>query len=221
MRAPSNESREARTEGQHDFRHFFIYAPLSRGVFHARTSVVDTRVSSVTDPGVVILGADDVSRAISRISHEIIERNPVLDTLVIVGMQTGGTWIAQRLCALVNERQSHVVVPLGAIDISMYRDDYSLRPVVLSAPSEIPCDLTEKTVVLVDDVLFTGRTVRAALEALNDYGRPRAVQLAVMVDRGHRELPIRPDYVGKNIPTHAADEVSVGPDGITVKGVGE
>jgi len=106
---------------------------------------------------------------------------------------------------------------LGAIDISMYRDDYSLRPVVLSAPSEIPCDLTGRTVVLVDDVLFTGRTVRAALEALNDYGRPRAVQLAVMVDRGHRELPIRPDYVGKNIPTHATDEVSVGSEGITVK----
>ena len=178
-------------------------------------------MKTVTDPGVVILGADDVSRAISRISHEIIERNPVLDSLVIVGMQTGGTWIAQRLCALVNERQSTVRVPLGAIDISMYRDDYSLRPVVLSAPSEVPCDLTGRTVVLVDDVLFTGRTVRAALEALNDYGRPRAVQLAVMVDRGHRELPIRPDYVGKNIPTHATDEVSVGPDGITVKAAAE
>lgn len=174
-------------------------------------------MSAVTDPGVVILGADDVSRAISRIAHEIIERNSSLDNVVIVGMQTGGTWIAQRLCALVNERQSDVLVPLGAIDISMYRDDYSLRPVVLSAPSEIPCDLTGRTVVLVDDVLFTGRTVRAALEALNDYGRPRAVQLAVMVDRGHRELPIRPDYVGKNIPTQATDEVSVGSEGITVK----
>ena len=171
----------------------------------------------MTDLGVVILGADDVSRAISRIAHEIIERNSALDNVVIVGMQTGGTWIAQRLCAHVNERQSGVTVPLGAIDISMYRDDYSLRPVVLSAPSEIPCDLTGKTVVLVDDVLFTGRTVRAALEALNDYGRPRAVQLAVMVDRGHRELPIRPDYVGKNLPTQFSDEVTVGPDGITVK----
>lgn len=178
-------------------------------------------MSAVTDLGVVILGADDVSRAISRISHEILERNASLENLVIVGMQTGGTWIAERLCALINERQTSVVVPLGAIDISMYRDDYSLRPVVLSAPSEIPCDLTGRTVVLVDDVLFTGRTVRAALEALNDYGRPRAVQLAVMVDRGHRELPIRPDYVGKNIPTHLTDEVSVGPTGITVKGAGE
>lgn len=173
----------------------------------------------MTDSGVVVLGADDVSRAISRIAHEILERNAALGNVVIVGMQTGGTWIAQRLCDLVNERQSDVVVPMGAIDISMYRDDYSLRPVVLSAPSEIPCDLTGRTVVLVDDVLFTGRTVRAALEALNDYGRPRAVQLAVMVDRGHRELPIRPDYVGKNLPTQFSDEVTVGPDGITVKAV--
>lgn len=176
-------------------------------------------MSAVTDSGVVVLGADDVSRAISRIAHEILERNTALGNVVIVGMQTGGTWIAQRLCDLVNERQSDEVVPMGAIDISMYRDDYSLRPVVLSAPSEIPCDLTGRTVVLVDDVLFTGRTVRAALEALNDYGRPRAVQLAVMVDRGHRELPIRPDYVGKNLPTQFSDEVTVGPDGITVKAV--
>lgn len=178
-------------------------------------------MSAVTDPGVVILGADDVSRAVSRIGHEIIERNPVLDNVVIVGMQTGGMWIAQRFCELVNQRQSAVRVPLGAIDISMYRDDYSLRPVVLSAPSEIPCDLTGRTVVLVDDVLFTGRTVRAALEALNDYGRPRAVQLAVMVDRGHRELPIRPDYVGKNLPTQFSDEIAVGPDGITLRAAAE
>jgi pyrimidine operon attenuation protein/uracil phosphoribosyltransferase len=98
----------------------------------------------------------------------------------------------------------------------MYRDDFSLRPVVLSAPTDIPCDLTGKTVVLVDDVLFTGRTVRAALEALNDHGRPRAVQLAIMVDRGHRELPIRPDYVGKNIPTQFADEVTVSADGVEI-----
>jgi pyrimidine operon attenuation protein/uracil phosphoribosyltransferase len=107
----------------------------------------------------------------------------------------------------------------GAVDIAMYRDDFSLRPVVLSAPTDIPCDLTAKTVVLVDDVLFTGRTVRAALEALNDHGRPRAVQLAIMIDRGHRELPIRPDYVGKNIPTQFSDEVSVGPDGVVMTGV--
>lgn len=169
--------------------------------------------------GTEILGADDVSRAITRISHEIIERNADLSQVVIVGMQTGGVWIAQRLCDNVNRLNESVTVPLGAVDISMYRDDFSLRPVVLSAPTDIPVDLTGRTVVLVDDVLFTGRTVRAALEALNDHGRPRAVQLAVMVDRGHRELPIRPDYVGKNIPTHVSDEVSVGPEGVIVTAV--
>lgn len=169
--------------------------------------------------GIEILGADDVSRAITRISHEIVERNPDLSPVVIVGMQTGGVWIAQRLRDTVNRIAQGADVPLGAVDISMYRDDFSLRPVVLSAPTDIPLDLTGRTVVLVDDVLFTGRTVRAALEALNDHGRPRAVQLAVMVDRGHRELPIRPDYVGKNIPTHFSDEVSVGPEGVFVVAV--
>ncbi len=176
-------------------------------------------VSTVSAPAVAILDANDVSRAITRISHEIVERNPDLSRLVIVGMQTGGTWIARRLVENVNRIVDGANVPLGAVDISMYRDDFSLRPVVLSAPTDIPVDLTERVVVLVDDVLFTGRTVRAALEALNDHGRPRAVQLAVMVDRGHRELPIRPDYVGKNIPTHATDEVTVGPDGVTVTAV--
>jgi pyrimidine operon attenuation protein / uracil phosphoribosyltransferase len=169
--------------------------------------------------GTEILGADDVSRAITRISHEIVERNADLSSVVIVGMQTGGVWIAQRLRDTVNRIAVSVEVPFGAVDISMYRDDFSLRPLVLSAPTDIPIDLTGRTVVLVDDVLFTGRTVRAALEALNDHGRPRAVQLAVMVDRGHRELPIRPDYVGKNIPTHFSDEVSVGPEGVFVLAV--
>lgn len=173
-------------------------------------------MTTVSIQATEILGADDVSRAITRIAHEIVERNPSLEKVVVVGMQTGGTWIAERLCDNVNRIAEGADVPLGAVDISMYRDDYSLRPLVLSAPTDIPVDLTGRTVVLVDDVLFTGRTVRAALEALNDHGRPRAVQLAVMVDRGHRELPIRPDYVGKNIPTHATDQVTVGPDGVTV-----
>jgi pyrimidine operon attenuation protein/uracil phosphoribosyltransferase len=177
-------------------------------------------VSAVSTRAATVLTADDVSRAITRIAHEIVERNPVLDDMVIVGMQTGGTWIAARLVEAVNRIVPGADVPMGAVDISMYRDDFSLRPVVLSAPTDIPCDLTGRTVVLVDDVLFTGRTVRAALEALNDHGRPRAVQLAIMVDRGHRELPIRPDYVGKNIPTHASDEVAVGPDGVVVTGSG-
>lgn len=168
------------------------------------------------NPSTEILGADDVSRAITRIAHEIIERNSDLNSVVIVGMQTGGTWIAERLCEAIQRITNGTVLPLGAVDISMYRDDFSLRPIVLSAPTDIPVDLTERRVVLVDDVLFTGRTVRAALEALNDHGRPRAVQLAVMVDRGHRELPIRPDYVGKNIPTHPTDEVSVSVNGVFV-----
>lgn len=173
----------------------------------------------VSARNVSVMSADDVSRAITRIAHEIVERNPDCTDVVIVGMQTGGTWIAERLTALVNRITQSDVVLCGAVDIAMYRDDFSLRPVVLSAPTDIPCDLTGKTVVLVDDVLFTGRTVRAALEALNDHGRPRAVQLAIMIDRGHRELPIRPDYVGKNIPTQFSDEVSVGPDGVVMAGV--
>jgi pyrimidine operon attenuation protein/uracil phosphoribosyltransferase len=160
-------------------------------------------VSIVFPSRTEILATADIDRAIKRISHEIVERNTDLHQVVIVGMQTGGTWIAERLAKGVQLIAPSSSVPLGAVDISMYRDD-------------IPVDLTEKTVVLVDDVLFTGRTVRAALEALNDHGRPRAVQLAVMVDRGHRELPIRPDYVGKNIPTHFSDEISVGPDGVFV-----
>lgn len=163
-----------------------------------------------------ILSADDVRRALVRIAHEVSERNPGLERVVVIGMQSGGVRLARELAANLAGLNSGVEVPHGVLDVSMYRDDFSLRPVVPSAPSDIPVDLTGATVVLVDDVLFTGRTVRAALEALNDHGRPRAVQLAVMVDRGHRELPIRPDYVGKNVPTHISDEVDVGTDGVTL-----
>jgi len=168
-----------------------------------------------------ILSADDVRRALVRralvrIAHEVSERNPGLDRVVVVGMQSGGVRLSREIAANLSGLNNGVAVPHGVLDVSMYRDDISLRPVVPSAPSDIPVDLTGATVVLVDDVLFTGRTVRAALEALNDHGRPRAVQLAVMVDRGHRELPIRPDYVGKNVPTHITDEVEVGEDGVTV-----
>lgn len=163
-----------------------------------------------------IIDAGGIRRAITRIAHEIVERNGSLDDLVIVGMQSGGVWIAELVRDAIASIEPTTVVPLGAIDVSMYRDDISLRPVVPTAPSSIPRDLTGATVVLVDDVLYTGRTVRAALEALNDHGRPRAVQLAVIVDRGHRELPIRPDYVGKNVPTHMADDVLVGPEGVII-----
>lgn len=203
-------------KGQHGFRIFAARTPRLRGVFYARASTLFQQVTLVDKVSTEILGVDDISRAMTRIAHEIIERNDTLDDVVVVGMQTGGTWIASRIVEALKKLRPEVTIPLGAVDISMYRDDFSLRPVVLSAPTDIPFDLTGRTVVLVDDVLFTGRTVRAALEALNDHGRPRAVQLAVMVDRGHRELPIRPDYVGKNIPTHISDEVTVGPHGVSV-----
>lgn len=163
-----------------------------------------------------ILDGDDIRRAVTRISHEIVERNQGASALVVVGVQTGGVWIAEQIAANISSIEPAREVALGTVDVSMYRDDLALRPVVPAAPTRIPCDLTGATVVLVDNVLYTGRTVRAALEALNDHGRPRAVQLAVIVDRGHRELPIRPDYVGKNVPTHMADDVTVGPDGVVI-----
>lgn len=163
-----------------------------------------------------ILDGDDIRRAVTRISHEIVERNQGAGALVVVGVQTGGVWIAGQIAANISAIEPAREVALGTVDVSMYRDDLALRPVVPAAPTRIPCDLTGATVVLVDNVLYTGRTVRAALEALNDHGRPRAVQLAVIVDRGHRELPIRPDYVGKNVPTHMADDVTVGPDGVVI-----
>ncbi len=163
-----------------------------------------------------VLTSADVRRAIVRIAHEIAERNHGVSDVVLVGMQRGGVWVAEEIAATLVSIDAAAQVPVGAIDVSMYRDDIGLRPVVPAAATTILADLTGKTVVLVDDVLYTGRTVRAALEALNEFGRPQRVQLAVIVDRGHRELPIRPDYVGKNIPTHFDDEVSVSSDGVTV-----
>ena len=163
-----------------------------------------------------VMSATDVRRAIVRIAHEIVERNHGVDGLAIVGLQRGGTWIAEAITKQINEIETSVTVPVGALDVSLHRDDIGIRPVSLGAISNIPFDLTGATVVLVDDVLFTGRTVRAAMEGLNNYCRPRSVQLAVLVDRGHRELPIRPDFVGKNLPTQQDDEVSATSDGVVI-----
>ena len=162
------------------------------------------------------MSGPDVSRAISRIAHEIVERNQGAHNVVLVGLQRGGTWIADVLAERIAQIEPNLVVPNGSLDVSMHRDDIGLRPIVPGAISNIPFDLSGATVVVVDDVLYTGRTVRAAMEGLNNYGRPRAVQLAVLIDRGHRELPIRPDFVGKNLPTHRGDEVSATRDGVFV-----
>jgi pyrimidine operon attenuation protein/uracil phosphoribosyltransferase len=160
------------------------------------------------------MSADDLRRALTRIAHEIVERNHGLHDVVLVGLQTGGVGLAERLADELERIERRI--PVGTLDVAFYRDDIGLRPVMPEAVTSIPFDLDGTVVVLVDDVLFTGRTVRAALNALNDYGRPRAVQLAVMVDRGHRELPIRPDYVGKNLPTRRDEMVDVREDGVDV-----
>ena len=161
-----------------------------------------------------VLSGDDVRRATTRMAHEILERNRGLDGVVLLGVHTGGVWLAERLAAEIGRIERPV--PVGAIDASLYRDDIGMRPVHPAGRSAIPTGLDGATVVLVDDVLFTGRTVRAALDAVADYGRPRAVQLAVMVDRGHRELPIRPDFVGKNLPTSRDEDVQVGPEEVVI-----
>ena len=159
------------------------------------------------------MDAEDLRRAITRIAHEIVEHNQGLEGVVLVGLQTGGVPLSHRLAETLRQVEG-VDVPIGTVDVAFYRDDIGLRPVLPEAVTDIAFDLTGRVVILVDDVLFTGRTVRAALDALNDYGRPRSVQLAVMIDRGHRELPIRPDYVGKNLPTRRDEMVSVTSDGV-------
>jgi pyrimidine operon attenuation protein/uracil phosphoribosyltransferase len=159
------------------------------------------------------MDTDEVSRALKRIAHEVIERNHGLEQVVVVGLQTGGVPLAERLVRVLKDIEG-LDVPFGTLDVAFYRDDIGLRPVLPEEVTSIPVDLRDRTVVLVDDVLFTGRTVRAALDALADYGRAKAVQLAVMVDRGHRELPIRPDYVGKNLPTRRDEVVDVTSEGV-------
>src|SRR5215218_5545887 len=179
----------------------------------------DNRGTSTTAPSgghlfalrAKVFDADDLRRAHTRIAHEIVERNHGAADVILIGLYTRGVAVAQRLAE--------------AIDVAFYRDDIGLRRVQPLGPTEVPVDITGRVVVLVDDVLFTGRTARAALEAITELGRPRAMQLAVLVDRGHRELPIRADYVGKNLPTKVAEDVRVrlhevddGEDGIEIWG---
>lgn len=168
-----------------------------------------------TAPGKLLLDADAIQRTLSRIAHELIERNPELDRLALVGIHTRGVPLAYRLRRLVEERAG-VDLDVGTVDITFYRDDVGVRggeaplhaqPVVRATQLDFP--LEGRTCVLVDDVLYTGRTIRAAVEALFDYGRPARVQLAVLADRGHRELPIRADHVGKNLPTSRGERVQV------------
>jgi len=161
-----------------------------------------------------VLGPDDVRRAVTRMAHEIIERNRGVDDVVVLGMQRGGVWLAQALGAEIARIAASV--PIGTIDVSLHRDDIGLRPVTPGSSSDVPTDIQDSIVVLVDDVLFTGRTVRAALDAISDFGRPKAIQLAVLIHRGHRELPIRPDFIGKNLPTSSEEEVEVTAEGVTI-----
>jgi len=157
----------------------------------------------------IIMNAADIRRTLARISHEIIERNKSTENLVLVGMRTRGVPLANRLAANIGGFEG-VNIPVGALDISLYRDDLSslgLQPIVKS--TDIPVNIDNKAVVLVDDVLYTGRSTRAAMDALIDLGRPHSIQLAVLVDRGHRELPIRADYVGKNMPSSRHEEIQV------------
>jgi pyrimidine operon attenuation protein/uracil phosphoribosyltransferase len=178
-------------------------------------------------PAREVLDASDIRRAIRRMSHEIIEKSRGVDDLVLLGIPTRGVWLAQRIAHDIAEIEGHAV-PSGALDVTLYRDDLRLRQVRALEPTDIPAvGIDGKTVVLVDDVLYSGRTIRAALDALNDIGRPGAVRLAVMVDRGHRELPIRPDFVGKNLPTATDEAVRVrfvesdGDDAVVIESAGE
>jgi pyrimidine operon attenuation protein/uracil phosphoribosyltransferase len=157
----------------------------------------------------VVLDDRDISRALTRISHEILERNKGADDLVLLGIPSRGVPLAQRIADRIASVEGDDV-PVGSLDVTMYRDDLRMKPARALLPTQIPAGGVDgKVVVLVDDVLFSGRTIRAALDALGDIGRPRAVQLAVLVDRGHRELPIRADFVGKNLPTSLVERVTV------------
>lgn len=162
----------------------------------------------MTEAGTIILDKASVRRALTRIAHEIIERNKGVENVALVGIRSGGDHLAVQLARQIAAIEN-VEVPLGTIDITMYRDDLDSRGGKPIGKTEIPFSVDDMKIVLVDDVLFTGRTIRAAMDALMDLGRPSAVQLSVLIDRGHRELPIRPDYVGRNLPTAINEEIDV------------
>ena len=189
----------------------------------AQSAQPDT--ASAGADGRVVMDPRDISRALTRIAHEILERNKGASDLVLLGIPSRGVPLARRIAAKIASVEGNDV-PVGSLDVTMYRDDLRMRPARTLLPTEIPHGgIDGKTVVLVDDVLFSGRTIRAALDAMADVGRPRAVRLAVLVDRGHRELPIRADFVGKNLPTSLVESVRVrlsefdDEDAVTIAGV--
>ena len=174
---------------------------------------------------VPVMDAETIRRALRRIAHEIIERNPSIEKVVLAGIPARGAEIARRIAAFIR-KISNVSVETGIVDVAMHRDDVGTRPELpVVRASKLPLPLEERTIIMIDDVLYTGRTVRAAMEAINSFGRPAQIQLAVLVDRGHRELPIRPDYVGKNLPTASGEQIQVrlqetdnGPDAVWLEG---
>jgi pyrimidine operon attenuation protein/uracil phosphoribosyltransferase len=167
-----------------------------------------------TDAARVVLDDRDIARALTRISHEILERNKGAGDLLLLGIPSRGVPLAERIAERIAAVEGYAV-PVGSLDVTMYRDDLRMKPARALLPTQIPTGGVDgRTVVLVDDVLFSGRTIRAALDALNDIGRPKAVRLAVLVDRGHRELPIRADFVGKNLPTSLVERVRVSLTGV-------
>lgn len=168
-----------------------------------------------------VLNGDEISRALTRISHEIIEANKGVSDLVLVGIPTRGSLLARRIAEIIS-RIEGVEIPVGSLDVTLYRDDLARNPTRTPQPTEMPSNIDGATVVLIDDVLYSGRTVRAALDALGDHGRPKVVRLAALIDRGHRELPIRADYIGKNLPSSRDERISVrlvehdGVDAVTI-----